>query len=812
MRLLYLLIKVLFLGLFSLTSFAQEHEVSGIVYDQNQNPIPFANVILLDEESGAVLGTITEDSGVFLFQSVVLATYKVKVSYVGFEDYESETFSFDEDGEQPLSRKLELPAITLPESVETLGEVTLTTKRPTVERKADRIIFNVENTILSSGSTMDILKRTPGVVVTTDQIAIRNQPVTVYLNNRKVQLSNDEIQSLLRGLGGEVIKSVEVIANPPAEYDAEGGPVLNIISSKAVVAGYKGSVSARGTYAVFPKHAFSTSHFFKSEKVNLFFNYSYNPSKSTRFNDNRVTYRNEGVTTKWIQDFERKTWERSHNANLILDYNLSEKSEISVAATGILSPGIFDFNRLTTEVTPSIGDPFKILTNSTLNSDKSNIALDLNYKYALEKGSLRASIHHTNYNNESGQKLRSNYVDTQDEIFRNVRFESAQLQDIEIYTGQIDYSTTLGSVDFQVGGKTSIIDSRSKIDFPIIQDNGNSGLDEAQNDDFLYDETVYAGYVSVAKEWEKWSFKAGLRAEQTLSKGTSVVLNEINDLTYLELFPTGYVQYTSSEKHSWSFDYSRRLYRPRYADLNPFSYFINENSFITGNAQLQPSFTNTFNLNYTLNEEFSFDLYYRDNGSNISLLPFQDNESQVLRSVRQNVLESKSWGLDFTHGRSLTDWYYLYTYLSAFHEDETFLAIESGNVPFTNEVEGVYAFLGNYLTLSKDKTLTGEVSLEYFSKFLFASYIQEPTAALNVGIQKTFWNNRGILKINFNDILNNATNRLTSRYLNQDNSYLPIVETQNLQVGFTYKFGNFKLGDNNRTIENDESERLISKD
>lgn len=777
-----------------------DSRISGQLKGEDGASIVFANVLLLDQEGTILLGTITEDDGTFLFSSLENGTYKIKTSFIGYEDYDSGVFT--------LNTVYELPEIILKESAEVLNETTIIAKKPTIERKTDRLIFNVENTILSSGSTLDILKRTPGVVVNQDKINVRNEGVVVYLNNRRVQLDTDEVLALLESLGGDTVKSIEVIRNPPAEYDAEGGPVLNIVTSKAVAVGYKGSINARGTYGIFAKHAFGTSHFFKSKKVNLFVNYSYNPRKKSHRSLNFIRYQDDGVTTDWNQDYEAKDWTQAHNANVIFDYQISKKTELNFAMVGLYSPDEFSFVRSPTEITSPSEADFDIFTESALEGERSNLGLDFKVKHTLENGSLSANVHFTTFSRERSQRLNSRYTDENNDLFRTVRFNSFSDQDIEIYTGQVDYETTIGELAFQTGAKAAIIDSRSRINFPLIQDDGNSGLDAAQNDDFLYDENVFAGYVSVARDWDKWSAKAGLRAEQTNSKGTSVVLNTINELDYFEWFPTAFVQYTHSDNHSFSFDYSRRLDRPRYQDLNPFSFFLNENNFDQGNANLLPAFSNRFNLNYTLKGDYSFDLYYRDNGENIVILPFQDNESQVLRTVRQNALDSKSWGIDFTHGRSITNWFYFYTYLSAFHEEETFLAVESGNVRTTNAVDGFYAYVANYLTLSKDKTLTGEVSLEYFSRFLLGSYVQNPTTAINVGLQKTFWKKRGTLQINFNDLLNQANGSLISRYLNQNNRYRVFNETQNLQVGFTYKFGNFRLDDNSRDINTEEGERI----
>lgn len=162
---------------------------------------------------------------------------------------------------------------------EALDEVVVTANRPKVERKVDRLVFNVENTVLSQSSSWDILNQTPGVIAMQDELQIRNQAATVYINDRKVQLSAEEVRNLLENYQGENIKSIEVISNPPARYDAEGGAVLNIITNKNISLGYKGNVNTRYTQGVFAKYNFGTSHFYKTEKLNLNLSYGFAPRK-----------------------------------------------------------------------------------------------------------------------------------------------------------------------------------------------------------------------------------------------------------------------------------------------------------------------------------------------------------------------------------------------------------------------------------------------------------------------------------------------------------------------------------------------------
>ncbi|MBT8320318.1 MAG: outer membrane beta-barrel family protein, partial [Eudoraea sp.] len=260
--------------------------------------------------------------------------------------------------------------------------------------------------------------------------------------------------------------------------------------------------------------------------------------------------------------------------------------------------------------------------------------------------------------------------------------------------------------------------------------------------------------------------------------------------------------------NSMTFDYSRRLDRPDYADLNPFRYFLNENEFGEGNPGLVPNFSNNFNLNLSIKNTYFFDVYYRDNGRYISNLSFQDNINQLVRDSYQNVQESVSYGFDFTLATPITDFWYLYAYNSIFYEDETLLAEESTIETYTNEVSGFYSNLNNSLTLSEDGSFTGEVSLTYLSGFLLGSYKTSETISLNMGLRKSLWDNRAILSLTVEDILDRANPTLVSRYANQDNSYKAVPETQFVRIGFTYNFGNYRLSRKTRSPQKSELQRL----
>ncbi|HET8808919.1 MAG TPA: outer membrane beta-barrel family protein [Flavobacteriaceae bacterium] len=781
-----------------------QQEITGIVKDSSQNPIAYANVALLrPADSTVVQGTITSGNGRFFFENPKEKHFLLKVSFVGYVT----TFE-----EIELAENVKFHEITLQKNTSNLDEVTINTIRPKIYRETDRLIFSVENTALSSGSTWEILKKTPGVITIQGNLTIKNTAATVYINNKKVRLPAEDLQVLLENYSGENIRQIEVIANPSAAYDADSGPILNIVTSKTLVPGYKGSIFGNYTQAIYPKYSIGTSHFYKTEKLDLFVNYSFNPRKEFKNDESFINFIDENGTvfSKWRSDFERTTRSSAHNANAILDYDFNENNSLNFQATTLFSPGKTFDNRATTRIFNAQNQLDSLYrTDSNLENDLHNISLDLGFAHQFEKEEtqLSANVHFTDYEHARFQQVATDYFDADGNSLNENDFFTDASQKTRIYSGKLDFETTFGSVAFQSGVKISNIDSESGLDFFEVGI-GGAAFNENLSDLFLYDETVFAGYVSFAKDWEKWGAKIGLRGEQTEREGTSVSTETSNSRNHFELFPSAYISYKLSEKHHFSFDYGRKISRPKYEALNPFKYFIDENNFKAGNPNLTASISNNFNLNYTYKNAYSFDFYYRDNGRNANLLVFQDNQNLSIRSVYANVEESKSYGIDFFHGRSIKNWWYSQAVLSLFHEEETFVTQESNDQLHTNEIDGFYASLYNGLTLSKDGTFSGNVTFLYISDFLQGSYQMENILSLSFGLRKTLWNNRAEISLQLEDVLNESAVPLTSNYLNQNNGFFSHPENRFVRIGFQYNFGNFRLGDNERQSNTEEEERL----
>ena len=213
-------------------TFAQDYTITGKVINATQQPIPYVTVLLTNADGAEVDGLATTTDGVFTFKSVAEGKYSLNFSYIGYAFVTRDI---------EITADLNVGTIVLEEDTAQLEAVTVTGKVPTVKKMADRTVFNVGNTSLANGSVWNVLQKTPQVIILNNNLTVKGQSPTVYINNRKVYLSASELQTLLEGTAANSIQSVEVITNPSAKYDAEDAIVVNINMTKNLITGYNGS-------------------------------------------------------------------------------------------------------------------------------------------------------------------------------------------------------------------------------------------------------------------------------------------------------------------------------------------------------------------------------------------------------------------------------------------------------------------------------------------------------------------------------------------------------------------------------------------
>lgn len=784
------------------TALGQEtYQVSGkLIASDSEKAISFANAILL-QDGNVIKGSSSEISGTFLIENITPGNYTLNISFLGYKTYSKDI---------EVTRDLNLGTVVLQKDREALDGVTITNKKPVLKREIDRLVFNIQGTALTEENTWEVLRRTPGVIVINNTLSIKNSTPTVYINDRKVHLSASEIYQLLEGTPAETVKSVEVITNPPARYDAQGGTILNIVMDKNLILGYHGSVYGNFTQGVFPRYNAGINQFYKRNKLNIFANYSYTHSKINRDNDERINYLdNASITSVWNSLINRNEWSNKHNFNLNVDYEFDAKNSLSFSGNLLYLP-YWKRNTFTNSVVDDqtvANEDFSLVAFNRFNQDKHNLGLNVDYVHQFEKEGekLSANVHYTDYDKADDQHVSTDYTVVANPDF-STAFTTRANQRTNILSGQVDYELPISeTANFEAGAKVANIETKSNLwQFDIV--NGVSILDTDNSDTFQYDESIYAGYVSYAKSWENWSLKVGFRGEQTEIKGNSLSTNQVNTQNYFELFPTAYISHKVSEKVNIYADFSRRIQRPSFDDLNPFRFNFTDFSFAAGNPRLQPAITNKYKVGVEINDIFFIEAYYSYNKGAIFELTLQDNNSDILQYVATNIEKSVDYGLDFVTYFPMSDTWDVSFVSSVFNVSDTFTL--GNNIQTTQSKWSLYTTLDNNFTFLKDKSLSANLSILYISSNIQGLSEISDRNFVNLSFRKTLWNKKATISLTLSDILNGQEFTKQTQFVNQNSNYFSNYDTQTIRLGFRYNFGNTKLQTNQRTKSSAEQERL----
>ncbi|MDP5081130.1 MAG: TonB-dependent receptor [Winogradskyella sp.] len=785
----------------SLAVFAQDFSISGTVLDVNNSAIELANVVILSQDGTEFIkGTSTDDKGFFKLTNLSSSTVIIKISFIGYEEFEQKII---------VSGDLDLKIIQLNEIPESLNEVTVIAKKPTIIRKPDRLIFNIENTALTEGSTLSVLKSTPGVLVSEEGIKIKSDPATIFINNRRVQLTSAELIQLLESAPANSIKSVEVITNPPASYDADSGYVINIIMSKNLVTGYRGNAQTNYTQGVFPRYNASTSHYFKNNKVNVNVNYSYTNQKINRDQDDTVNYldNSDVIEEIWQSGVNRNTWSETHNLNLNFDYYIDENNTLSFTSTGLYTPYYKYQIRNNTNITDETLDFLGRFTADNLSRDnKYNIGSDLIFRHNFENSaSLIVNAHYTIYDYERNQNVFSNFFDQNNVFVNNSEFNTLANQGTQIITGKVDYSLPINeTTNFELGLKYSDVNTDSNITrLDII--NGDEVINTDNTDAFKYDEKVYAGYTTYSKSWDKWELNLGLRVEQTNIEGVSLTLAETNSQDYLNWFPNASLSHQILDDVSVYGSYKRSITRPSFLDLNPFTFFLNENTIVLGNPNLIPTYLDHYVGGVNFLEHFTVEAYYMNYDGDIVELPRQDNDTNIIAFTPSNLDKKIEYGFDFVFDYYPTSTWSLYAVTSFYNSTEQ-ANFGEGFVELNQWSN--YSVLQNSLSLLEDRSLNLNLTLTWVGQNLLQLQTVEDRLFSEFSVTKAIFNKKGVLSLTVQDIFNFQDEDTSLRYLNQSSSRFVDIDNRFIKLGFSYKFGNTKLNTNERTTDAEERNRL----
>ncbi|KQM79086.1 hypothetical protein ASE74_00455 [Pedobacter sp. Leaf216] len=607
------LYKILFTFSFFFTGvnvFAQTNpkaNISGIILDENKKPADYVTVVLFKASDSSVVKTaFTDPNGTFGFNVPNKGSYYYKASNMGYKTVKSKTIVLTED-----NQKIDFGTAQLTASTQNLKEVSVAVTKPLIERKMDKVVMNVSNSSIMSGSTaLEVLQKAPGITVDqNDNISMMGkQGVLIQLDGKQTYMSSADVANLLRNMQSSDIESIELITNPSSKFDASGNSgIINIKTKKNKNGGTNGSLNGMAGYGKNFRGNAGLSLNHRTQKLNLFGNYNYGKNNRTNQIDIDRISNGKNTDTYFMQSGSSLRKQQNNNFKAGLDYFIDKKNTI-----GLLVNGYFNHGNEASVNNTFIGPSFvkvdsSLITNSLQQNKYNNVSYNLNYRSVLDTAGseISADVDYSKYKGNDGSNYENDYRFANGDRIRPIKYTRNNTPSIiDIKAFKIDYNVALNkTVKLEAGVKSSWVKTDNDLQAEELINSAWQN-DVKRSNQFIYDENVNAAYTNLNKQFKNTSIQIGLRVEQTNSKGNLITNNTVVERNYWDFFPTLFVQQTLSKNNQLGFSYSRRIDRPSYDALNPFIYYLDEFTYSKGNPFLNPQYTHNFELSYTLMQKY----------------------------------------------------------------------------------------------------------------------------------------------------------------------------------------------------------------
>lgn len=787
--------KIILLACLILPLFGKAQiQLKGIVKDKTAS-IFWANIILTSQEGKIIGGTLTKEDGTFELK-VKTGFYKVKISFLGFTDWEKNIL---------IEKDTDLGTVLLNEKTGELKEVVVTAKKKLIVYKTDRLVFDVENSIATSGGdAVTAIAAAPGIIVQNNSISMLGKGSSrVMVDGRIIELSGDDLMNFLKSISAKDIKNVEVINNPPAKYEAAGdGGLINITLKKGTRDSWTNSTTL--------SYDQNTYHF-----ITLRDNFLYNKNKlkfsvsaGAKLGNSQVkqdlnTYYPNGL---WKLRYNGKQKGDNVSGRVALDYDLSDHTTIGVQYLGNSSnPDSKDLMNIKIHNPGNQVDSLLLNTGfrnlhsgshtynahliSTLDTLNRKISFDLDYfKYTSKTdNSFAANIY-----SPAMEFLNTN------QSARNIANRTIDNKSIKV-----DMEHPLKFVNLSYGAKISLVDSKGTIQYyntisgtPVSDPNRSNGFD--------YKEHNQSVYINGNKDISsKLSLQAGLRIENTQTEGYSQTLNQSNKNNYLKLFPTFYISYKKNKNHNFQFNYGRRINRPDFGVLNPFRSYISSTSYSEGNPFLQPSFGDNFDFTYAYKGALRTNVFLNITSNGFGPVFTSDPETNILILTRQNYFKEYYYGIGENYTVNIASWWQSQNSVYLINSKNKFT--QAINASPVNSPQ-LYFTTANTFSLSTSTKL--QVDYMYSSRFKRGLYEFGVMSGLNVALKQNMLKDKMQLSLLVNDVFNNA---YLKNYTSSVNGIKQVYSENNssrfFRITLSYSFGNTKVNVKQRDFGNDEEQK-----
>ena len=790
---------------------AAKGKVAGSVLEEKQEAFPFVNVLLLKaKDSTLATGATTDAHGKYLLEQVIPGKYLVLVSMVGYQKAYSEPFLVGNE-------TVELPVFTLTTATQALQEVKVVAQKPFIEQEIDRTVVNVENSIVSAGSTaLEVLERSPGVTVDqqNDRLQLRGKEgVIVQIDGKQTFLSQQELMNLLRNTPSDNIEKIELITNPSAKYDAVGNSgIINIKFKRNKNYGTNGNATIGGGMAgtKYGRGNASLALNHREGKVSTFMTAS--AFRGDGFNTNTIqrTIPYQGDVTIFDQHTKREWKSENYSLRAGLDYFVTKKTTVGMLVSGFYN----EWNTPTGETNANMLNGNRELqqrftTLATSASRLNNISANANLKHQFDdKGKeLTFDVDYVNYGGKSSNQLDTRYFNPSGEPTATPELvRNAMPSLINIGVAKLDYTQPLWKGKFETGLKSSYVASDNDMTFEIKRDEW--AIDPSRTNRFKYTENINAAYLNYSGQINaKTKYQLGVRAEHTHSIGNSVTLNDVRDRNYLDFFPSVFISRHLDSSNVLNLSYSRRIDRPNYQSLNPFEFYLDPYTFQRGNPNLRPQYTHSFQLTHAFKSILNTTLAYsRITDMIASEVPYQIPEENKTYVTTDNLDNQDNLSLTLSAPITVTKWWSLqanltgvYNHFKTFYQNDLY------------EIEQLTwnTYANNQFRLPKG--WTAELSGWYNSRNVYGLFVSKPQGMINVGLQKTVLEKKGTFRLNVQDIFWMNTFRGSTEFKDINLQVRSTWPSRQVRLSFTYRFGNQNVkGARQRNTGSDDLQQRVN--
>jgi outer membrane receptor protein involved in Fe transport len=776
-------------------------KIIGSIKDGPQKNLQSATISLLRaKDSSTIKFTVTNKDGSYEFADINEGKYLVSVTLVGYE--KSFTPVFEITAANP---EINLGTIVLAEVAKGLEGVTVTAKRPFIESKIDKTIVNVDASPTSAGATaLEVLEKSPGITVDNDgNISLRGKAgVIIMLDGKPTYLSSADLANLLKNMPASALEQIEIMTNPSSRYDASGNSgVINIKTKKGKSDGFNGSIMFGATTGLFkpndvlyltPRAQSSFTFNYRKNKINFFGNYNPNFNRSKGYLQlNRKFIDDNGNTTGYsdvITNFRFGNFNQT--LKLGLDYFANKKNTFGVVVSGFMFKG-----HPTPVTTTTVSDenhlPSFELVSLTENKIKfKNFTSNFNYRHLFDTTGreLTVDLDYVLYDNTSNMLLTTDFYDgagqqMADELLLRGHLPSL----INIYSVKSDYTHPFKKGGrLEAGIKSSYVKNDNLVDYKRLV--SDKWVNDTRSNQFIYDENINAAYVNVNKQIKKWSFQGGLRVENTIAKGYQVTNDSTFRRSFTNLFPSAFVSYSVNKNNTLTLSYSRRITRPNYQDLNPFTFFLDSLSYRQGNPFLLPQFTHNFELSHSFKGKLITTLNYNTTSDVISQIFKPDPQSKIVFFTVDNVAKYTNTGISVTAPVPLTKWWNLNLFTNVYRNHyKGVFSLGTRDTAIDLAYTSFMANMSTTFTIKQGFNL--ELSGFYRAKGVDQLNINLPMYQMSIAGQKNIMKGKATVRLNIRDPFAWQQYRGATQYGNVDVKIRNRFDARNITATFTYRFG-----------------------